>query len=145
MSKARPQGGEILHASCIALGPRAILIKGASGAGKSSLALELMAFGAALVADDRTRLIVLDRVLIASCPPAIRGQIEARGVGILAAEPAGATAVAALVDLDLSAPARLPGPARITVCGIEIDLICGKSVPTLAPAILQYLKGGRAA
>ena len=76
-----------LHASCVALDGRGVLILGRSGAGKSSLALELMALGARLVADDRTVLHADDGAPVASCPPAILGKIEARGVGILAADP----------------------------------------------------------
>ena len=44
--------GVNLHASCIAVHGRGVLILGPSGAGKSSLALQLMALGADLVADD---------------------------------------------------------------------------------------------
>lgn len=46
----------ILHASCVALDGRGLLILGPSGSGKSALALELMALGADLVADDRTEI-----------------------------------------------------------------------------------------
>ncbi|MEO1532556.1 MAG: serine kinase, partial [Pseudomonadota bacterium] len=42
-----------LHASAVALGERGLLILGPSGAGKTRLALELVALGAELVADDR--------------------------------------------------------------------------------------------
>lgn len=42
-----------LHASAVALGPRGLLILGAAGAGKTTLALALVALGAELVADDR--------------------------------------------------------------------------------------------
>jgi HPr kinase/phosphorylase len=38
----------ILHASCVALNGRAVLITGKSGSGKSALALQLMAYGAML-------------------------------------------------------------------------------------------------
>ena len=49
-----------IHASAVLVGPRAVLIRGASGAGKSRLAFDLIAAGgrllpfARLVADDRT-------------------------------------------------------------------------------------------
>lgn len=46
------QGIEVLHASAVALGRRAIAITGPTGAGKTSLAAELILQGAELVADD---------------------------------------------------------------------------------------------
>ena len=70
----------VLHATCVAWEGRAVLIRGASGAGKSSLGLELMAWGCGLVADDRTELWAREGRLMARCPVAIRGLIEARGV-----------------------------------------------------------------
>ena len=42
----------ILHASTVAIAGRGLLILGASGAGKSALALSLIALGAMLVADE---------------------------------------------------------------------------------------------
>lgn len=45
-----------IHASCVAIGAKGVLILGESGAGKSDLALRLMDEGARLVADDRTEL-----------------------------------------------------------------------------------------
>lgn len=46
------QGCEPLHASAVAIGGRALLLMGTSGAGKSSVALHLAAAGASLIADD---------------------------------------------------------------------------------------------
>ena len=43
---------ETLHASCVAIDGRAVLIEGRSGEGKSDLALRLIDRGAALVSDD---------------------------------------------------------------------------------------------
>ena len=72
-----------MHATCVAVGPHAALIRGASGRGKSGLALQLLAMGAVLVSDDRTRLWRAGDALMADAPDTIRGRIEARGVGIL--------------------------------------------------------------
>ena len=76
----------LLHASCVAISGRGVLIIGPSGSGKSALALQLMAFGASLVADDQTELTVQGGTLIARCPPTMSGLIEARGLGILRAQ-----------------------------------------------------------
>ncbi|MEM9638850.1 MAG: hypothetical protein AAGA94_14475, partial [Pseudomonadota bacterium] len=60
---------DILHASCVACQGRAVLILGRSGQGKSGLALQLMAYGADLVADDRTQVTVQDERLWATAAP----------------------------------------------------------------------------
>ncbi|WP_331459605.1 HPr kinase/phosphorylase [Paracoccus liaowanqingii] len=70
-----------LHATTVALEGRGLVILGPSGSGKSGLALELMAVGAVLVADDRTDLRLQQGRLIAQAPPALSGRIEARGWG----------------------------------------------------------------
>ena len=104
-----------VHASSVLVGPRAILIRGPSGSGKSHLALGLIRAGKAghlpigrLVADDRVQLEASHGRILARPVPRLAGLIEARGVGIrrLAYE---AVAVLGFV-VDLAAPAaqRLP-------------------------------------
>ncbi len=70
---------EILHATAVAWRGRAVLILGRSGSGKSALALQLMALGCTLVADDGVELAVQEGALVARPPEKIRGMIEARG------------------------------------------------------------------
>jgi len=134
-----------LHASTVALAARAIIILGASGAGKSALALQLMAFGAALVADDRTLLTARDGRLFATCPAPIRGRIEARGVGLLAAETCPEAEVALAVDLDRDETERLPHEQSIAWRGISVPLVLRVQSVHFAPALWQYLKAGRVA
>lgn len=90
-----------------------LLILGASGAGKSGLALEMMARGAVLVADDRTVLRREAGGLVADAPDSLRGLIEARGVGILRARAHGPVTLALAVDLARAEPERLPPDRRI--------------------------------
>jgi HPr kinase/phosphorylase len=136
---------ETIHASSVTLGGHALLILGPSGSGKSGLALDLMALGAGLISDDQTMLTEKSDALIASAPTALSGRIEARGIGILAATPARPTQVALVVDLGQSEPDRLPPYRKITLLGVEIDLIFGAGTPNLASAIFLYLKSGRVA
>ena len=82
-----PEGGLTVHAACVVLGEAGVLIRGESGAGKSSLALGLIEaapahglFGA-LVADDRVRITCAHGRLVARPHPAIAGRIELRGLG----------------------------------------------------------------
>jgi len=44
---------QTIHATCVALDGKAVLIQGASGRGKSALGLMLLGMGCVLVADDR--------------------------------------------------------------------------------------------
>jgi HPr kinase/phosphorylase len=82
-----------IHASCILLSGAGqafgapsnagVLLLGESGTGKSGMALQLIARGAALVADDRVELFTRDGALWARAPAPLAGLIEARGVGIV--------------------------------------------------------------
>jgi HPr kinase/phosphorylase len=102
-----------IHASCIAIGSKGVLILGESGAGKSDLALRLMDGGAKLVADDRTELWVERGRLCARAPKSIAGLIEVRGLGIVAQPFARKTIIALAIELN-EAPERLPEPAFYT-------------------------------
>ena len=137
------ESSTILHASCVALGPSGVLILGASGSGKSALALQLMALGAELVADDRTCLRIEDGVVIASCPKAIRGRIEARGVGLLSATCRATVCLRLVVDLDRTEAGRLPPHRTACLLGVDLPLLHGIVHSHFPAAILQYLREGR--
>jgi len=134
---------ETLHASCVALSGRALLIAGASGSGKSGLALNLMALGAGLVSDDRTILTRHGDRLIASAPATIEGLIEARGLGLVRAEPAGPTPVFALLDLDTPEVHRLPPARNTSRLGCEITLLLRSEIPHFAASLMQFLRTGQ--
>lgn len=144
MSETAPRT-RIIHAGCVALGNRGVLILGGSGTGKSALALQLMAFGCELVSDDRTALAARGEVVVAAAPLRIRGQIEARGIGILNATARAAARVALVVDLDETEGVRLPPLRTYTLLGVELPLLHRVESPHFPAAILQYLKGGRRA
>lgn len=135
----------IIHASCVAVNGAGLLILGPSGAGKSGLALQLMAYGAVLVADDRTMLHRVGDDIIADAPPTIAGRIEARGIGILTATPHGPVALRAIVDLAQPEPDRLPPLRVMPLLDKEIPLIYKGEGPYFAAALMQYLKGDRTA
>lgn len=135
---------EIFHASSVALGGRGVLILGASGSGKSSLALHLMAFGATLISDDRTIATqATDKGVLLAAPAPIFGRIEARGVGLLRAEAAQNVPLALVVDLDTPEMERLPSHRLISVLGQDFPLLHNPGSLHFAHAILQYLKAGR--
>lgn len=134
----------ILHATTVALGEDGLLILGPSGAGKSSLALQMMALGADLVADDRTEVWPQAGVVMAACPAALSGLIEARGIGMLRAGTRASVRLTHVVDLGQTETHRLPPPRRIVVAGIELDLVLGRQEAHFPFALMQLLRMGRA-
>lgn len=131
MIAAAPGGpAETVHGTALVVGEHGILIRGRSGAGKSSLALDVLGWAAetgrhgALVCDDRVSLRASGGRLVARPVAAIAGLIEIRGVGIVPVAHAPAAVIRLLVDLDPDPP-RLPDPASATarLCGIELPRI----------------------
>ncbi|MBE6445507.1 MAG: hypothetical protein E7019_05630 [Alphaproteobacteria bacterium] len=73
-----------IHASCVVLKNKGVLIKGVSSSGKSDLCLRLiMRYGARLIADDRVDLTIEKNKVIASAPKILKGLLEVRGIGII--------------------------------------------------------------
>lgn len=118
-----------IHASAVLAGPRAVLIRGPAGAGKSRLALALIeaAAGGALrfarlVGDDRLHLEAAHGRLLVRSAAALAGRIEIRGLGIrrLAFEPV--AVVGLVVDLAAGDAGRLPAPAetRTDLAGLAV-------------------------
>jgi serine kinase of HPr protein (carbohydrate metabolism regulator) len=93
---------DTVHASVVALDGHGILIRGASGSGKSSLLLSLLdgsPAAATLVADDRAHVTVEGDRILASVPEAIAGKLEIRGIGIVQRSYVASVAVDLVVDL----------------------------------------------
>lgn len=135
----------VLHATAVATDDRAVLITGASGSGKSSLALELMARGALLVADDRVILTQVGSDVVLTCPEPLRGMIEARGIGLLHADWTPSAALAFVVDMDQVEDKRLPTHRTITLLSNSFPLLHKVESQHFPAAILQYLRSsGRA-
>lgn len=131
-----------VHATAITLSGQGVLIRGRSGCGKSALALDLMAFGAALIADDQVHLDRNGDSIIASCPAALSGLIEARGLGVLRARAADPAPLACVVDLDHVVLERLPVARSVTLLGCDLPLIHRPKGVNLTPFLLQFLKAG---
>ncbi len=115
-----------IHATTVSIKGRGVMIMGASGIGKSDLALRLIDRGAVLVSDDYTDVRADLGALIAAPPPTIAGLIEVRGLGIITLPHTENVQVALIVDLN-DAPQRLPDEAK------HIDML-GISIATLALA-----------
>lgn len=127
--KPPPLSSETVHATCVSIGGRAVLIAGRSGRGKSDLALRLIDRGARLVSDDYTMVRRAEGRLLASAPANIAGRIEVRGVGLLSMEAERDAPICLFVDLDRD-PERLP---RME----DQRSVAGATVPTIGLAALE--------
>jgi serine kinase of HPr protein (carbohydrate metabolism regulator) len=125
-----------VHASCVAIGGRGVLIAGASGSGKSDLALRLIDRGARLVSDDYSLVRESGGRLVASAPGTIAGKLEIRGVGIVDLEPLDAVPLALHVDLD-ARPDRLPEPGRVELAGLDLPSVALAGLEASAPIKLE--------
>jgi HPr kinase/phosphorylase len=142
----RPHLSDTRHATSIAIDAYGILIAGASGSGKSALALELIARGAALISDDLT---VIERGgegwPILTSPGRMQGVIEARGVGLLQVPQVPRAALRLVVDMDTVETARLPERREIVMAGTPVPLVHKVDSPHFPAAIWSLAKGGRMA
>ena len=124
-----------IHASCVAIGGKGVLLLGDSGAGKSALALRLIDGGAKLVADDRCDLFSRAGKLQARAPASIAGLMEMRGIGIVAMPHAKDAPVMLAVRLGKNRQ-RLPKP---------VFYVPPAPLNSLAPVPLIVVNGGDAA
>ena len=127
----------------MAHGGKGLLILGKSGAGKSSLAMAMIALGAVLVADDRSDIGLIDGHLIASAPETLQGLIEARGIGLLRLPFLAKAVVTAAVDLDHLESERMPPFRQMELMGQQIELIRGSHYLHFPAALMCYLTGMR--
>ena len=115
--KATPRS-VTLHGVFMRVHGSGVLLSGASGVGKSELALELLARGHQLVADDAVDLCRRGERIIGRAPRLLRGFLEARSLGILNIHRLfGATSIAGRATLDLVL--RLETPRVVWDSGFE--------------------------
>ena len=143
-----------IHASAVLIGPKAALIRGPAGAGKSRLVLALLQAAEAgagpslclpfarLVADDRAHLEASHGRLLVRPASTLAGLLEIRGLGLrrLPYEPV--AAVALVIDLGMEAAERLPpeGALETTVAGIRLPRLAVAADMDALPAVLAFLR-----
>lgn len=98
-----------------------MLLRGASGVGKSDLALRLIDRGAVLVADDQVLLEARNWGLKGFAPDALYGLLEVRGIGVMSLPAIKTAKVKLVVDLigRLDVP-RLPEARIVTLCDVAL-------------------------
>jgi serine kinase of HPr protein (carbohydrate metabolism regulator) len=130
---------ETLHASCVVIGGRAVLLAGRSGSGKSDLALRLIDRGAQLLCDDYTQVTRWrDGRLVAAPNHNIAGKIEVRGVGIVAMVHVAEAEVALYCDLE-SPVERLPSVGTRRIAGVEVPSAPVAALEPSAPIKVELL------
>jgi HPr kinase/phosphorylase len=142
--------GQQFAATAVAIetlkGPLAVLLRGASGAGKSDLALRLIDGGAKLIGDDQVMLTAEGGWLRAGGHPAIKRLIEVRGVGVIAVPVIAAAPVALLIDLVAPGQvARLPEPAFEILLGARVPRLALAGLEASAPAKVRFAVAALAA
>lgn len=113
----------LANVTCVAIGGRALLIRGAPGSGKSSLALALIDRGGELIGDDGVTLERREGRLWAAPPPVTVGMLEIRNVG-----PVHLTAT----EAPLALVVRLDRDAPRFVEQASVAELLGDHVPELA-------------
>ena len=129
----------IVHASAISFSGKGILILGASGSGKSKLALALISCGAILIADDQVILNNNKNEIVLSAPKAILGKIEARNIGILEVSSTKAQ-LCLVVSLDKTEHNRLPKTKYTEYFGKKIQTLHCKDLNGLEHSLIHFLK-----
>jgi HPr kinase/phosphorylase len=126
LPRAAPQAQHVwLHASCVQLGGVGVVLLGASGVGKSDLALRLIDVGGLLVADDQLRVEAGPRGLLGRPAETLAGLLEVRGLGIVRLPYCRVSPLGLVVELDPAGPGlRLPEPSCYPVLGVGLRRLC---------------------
>ncbi|WP_210496151.1 HPr kinase/phosphorylase [Microvirga antarctica] len=138
-----------VHATALVIGEAGILIRGEAGAGKSSLARQLLHEAAGrglfsrLIGDDRVILSPCHGRVIARPVAVIEGAIEIRGIGIAMRRSEPAAVMRLVVDLSSGAPERMPeaGDETIAVCGVLLPRIRAGFGSLISDVIFQHASG----
>ena len=128
-------GSLIMHASCVDVNGSGVLIVGRSGSGKSSLAINLLALGAKLVADDQCELVRKNNSFRISKPASLPKSIEIRGVGLVSVPMVKETSLDWVVNMDEVEKERMPTPQFTEIGGFRVPTVFGKDMDDLASRI----------
>ena len=124
MPGATTDAALLIHATAVAIGGRAVLLRGPSGSGKSDLALRLIDAGAELIADDQCELTRRGEAIVVRAPATIAGLLEVRGIGIVRLAPCAAAPLALIADLvPPERLERLPELGRETIHGVAVPVL----------------------
>ena len=112
-----------------------VLIVGSSGSGKSSLAINMLALGSKLVADDQCELVKKNNRFSVSKPTSLPNSIEIRGVGLVSVPMVVETSLDWVVNMDEAEKERMPDLRFTEIDGYKIPTVFGKNMDDLASRI----------
>jgi HPr kinase/phosphorylase len=126
-----------VHGTALAWRGAGVLLRGASGSGKSDLALRMLDRGWRLVSDDYVMMTEQHGRLFMQPPPAIAGLIEVRGVGLVRRSYSLGCFLHLVADLTQEPVDRLPEPCRTILNGVSIPCIRLNPFEISAPLKLE--------
>ncbi len=138
-----------IHASAVLVGPKAALIRGPAGSGKSRLVWDLVTAAAEgalpfarLVADDRAHIESHSGQLLVRPAPSLAGMIEVHGLGIRRLEFEPIAVVGLIVDLAADDGARHPEPkaASTRIAGVTLQRLAVAAGMAPLPLVLAHLR-----
>lgn len=121
----------------VSSGWKGVLLTGPSGSGKSDLALRLIARGWRLVSDDYSHVWASGGRLYATAPDTIAGQMEIRGLGIMALPHRSLTPVQLVVTCQQQTVERLPEPSTIELTGLRLAVMAVDIRPASACEVVE--------
>ena len=142
-------GESTIHASAVLAGPKAVLIRGPSGSGKSLLAWNLINAAlqgllpfTRLVGDDRIQLTGQSGRVLVRPAQALSGLIEIHGLGIRRLPFESVAVVGWVVDLAATDAARLPAAEAATaaIAGVTIPRLAVAAETAALPMVLAVLR-----
>ena len=128
-------GSLVIHATCVDINSSGVLIVGRSGSGKSSLAINLLALGSKLVADDQCELAKKNNRICISKPVSLPNSIEIRGIGLVSVPMVVQTRLDWIVNMDEAENKRMPDLRFTEIDGYRVPTVFGKDVEELASRI----------
>jgi serine kinase of HPr protein (carbohydrate metabolism regulator) len=145
-----------IHATAVALETSGVLIEGPSGSGKTSLALAAIRDAqnqnkfARLIADDQCLIMAANHRLIASCPPALTGMAEMRGLGVIQFQTERHSLSSIVIDLiigliDPSQMERIPQARTKVIAGVELPVfeLPARQIAVALPLLCQIVENRR--
>jgi serine kinase of HPr protein (carbohydrate metabolism regulator) len=138
-----------IHASAVLIGPKAALIRGPAGSGKSRLAWDLLLAAAQgalpfarLVADDRAFVETHSGRLLVRSAPQLAGLIEVHGLGIRQLPYEAVATVGLVIDLAAEDAARHPRleTGETNISGVTLPRLAVAAGMAALPLVLAGLR-----